>query len=47
MGRISHFFKLKSPSAHIFYQYLLHGLYDFIEIMFDDCCRYDFDPGGT
>jgi len=42
----THFSKLKSPS-HIFCQYLLHGLYDFTEIMFDDCCRYVFDPGET
>jgi len=47
VGRISHFSKLKSPSSHLSYQYLLHGLYDFTKIMFDDYCRYIFDPGGT
>jgi len=44
VGRISQFFKFKSPSSHIFYQYLLHGLYDFTTIMFDDYCRYIFYP---
>jgi len=34
-------------SSHIFYQYLLHGLSDFIEIMFDDYFKYIFDLGGT
>ena len=47
VGHISHFHKFKGPSPHLTYQYILHGLYDFIEIMFDDYCRYIFDPSGT
>ena len=47
VGHISHFHKFKGPSSYLSYQYILHGLYDFNEIMFDDYCRYIFYPGGT
>ena len=47
VGRISHFSKFTSPSYNISPPYLLHGLYDSPKIMFDDYCRYSFDPGGT
>jgi len=47
VGRILHFSKFTSQSSHIFWQYLLNGLYNFTKIMFDDYYRYIFDSGGT
>ena len=35
----------KRPFSQIFHPILLHGLYDFNPILFDDYCRFVFDPG--
>ena len=37
----------KSSFSQIFHSILLHGHYDFNLILFDDYCRFVFDPGGT
>jgi len=47
MGLIQPFSKFISPLSQIFHSTLLHGHYDFIIILFDDYCRFVFDPGGT
>ena len=47
VGHISHFHKFQRPCSNILSPYLMHGLYDFIVILFDDYCKYVFDPGGT
>jgi len=47
VGKISHFSNFKSLYSQTSCQYILCGLYNFIEIMFDDCCKYVFDRGGT
>jgi len=47
MGLNENIFKHKSPSSRVFIKYSLHGIQDFNTIMFDDYCRYTFDPGGT
>jgi len=46
MGFIENVFKHKSPSSCIFTKYTLHGIQNFNEIIFDDYCRYIFDPRG-
>ena len=35
-----------SPFLQISHSILLHGYYDFNSILFDDYCRFVFDPGG-
>jgi len=47
VGLIPSFSILKGPFSQIFHPILLHGLYDFNSILFDDYCRFVFDPGGT
>ena len=47
MGLITSFAIFKGPFSQIFHPILLHGLYDFNSILFDDYCRFVFDPGGT
>jgi len=47
VGLIPSFSILKGPFLQIFHLILLHGLYDFNSILFDDYCRFTFDPGGT
>jgi len=46
VGLILHYSIFKSPFSHIAQLILLHGHYDFRSILFDDHCRYVFDPGG-
>ena len=46
MGLIENVFKHKSPSSCIFTKYTLYGIQNFNEILFDEYCRYIFDPGG-
>jgi len=36
-----------SPFSHITHSCILHGLSEFNEILFDNYCKYIFDPGGT
>jgi len=47
VGLIPTFSKSISPLSHILQSIILHGLHDFNPILFDDYCRYVFDPGGT
>jgi len=47
VGLIPSFSIFKDPFSQIFHPILLHGLYDFNSILFDDYCRFVFDPGGT
>jgi len=47
MGLIENVFKHNSPSSCIFTKYTLHEIQNFNEILFDDYCRYIFDPGGS
>jgi len=47
VGIIPSFSIFKGPFSQIFHPILLHGLYDFNSILFDDYCRFIFDPGGT
>jgi len=47
MGLITSFAIFKGPFSQIFHPILLHGLYDFNSILFDDYCRLVFDHGGT
>jgi len=47
VGWITSFSIFKSPFSHISQAIILHGHYDFIIILFDDYCRFVFDPGGT
>ena len=37
----------KSPFSQLSQSILLNGHYDFNSILFDDYCRFLFDPGGT
>ena len=46
VGWISPFSNFNNPFSHIAQSILLHGHYDFIIILFDDYCRFIFDPGG-
>jgi len=46
VGLIPSFSKFISPFSHIPQSILLHGYYDFNSILFDDYCRFVFDPGG-
>jgi len=47
VGLIPSFSIFKGPFSQIFHPILLHGLYDFNSILFDDYCRFVLDPGGT
>jgi len=47
VGLIPSFSNFLSPFSHISQPNILHGPYDFYAILFDDYCRYVFDPGGT
>jgi len=47
VGWISPFSTFKSPLSHTTQSNMMHGHYDFNEILFDDYCRFVFDPGGT
>jgi len=47
VGLLSTFFHFISPFSQIPHSRMLHGLHDFNAILFDDYCRYVFDPGGT
>jgi len=47
MGWISPFTFFISPFSHITHSCILHGLSKFKPILFDNYCRYIFDPGGT
>jgi len=47
VGLIPSFSIFKGPFSQIFHPILLHGLYDFNSILFDDYCIFIFDPGGT
>jgi len=46
VGWISSFPNFKSPFSHISQAIILHCHYDFNVILFDDYCRFVFDPGG-
>jgi len=46
VGLISSFSIFKSPFSQIFHSILLLGHFDFTSILFDDYCRFVFDPGG-
>jgi len=47
VGLIPSFSIFKSPFSHISQSPILHGDYAFNLILFDDYCRFVFDPGGT
>jgi len=47
VGLIPSFSILKSPFSQISQTIILHGHYDFHSILFDDYCKFVFDPGGT
>jgi len=47
VGLIPSFSIFKGTFSQIFHPILLHGLYNFNSILFDDYCRFVFDPGGT
>jgi len=47
VGLIPIFSKFISPFSHSPHSILVHGYYDFNSILFDDYCRFVFDPGGT
>jgi len=47
VGLIPTFSIFKRPFSQIFHPILLHGHYDFNSLLFDDYCRFVFDPGGT
>ena len=46
VGLIPFFSIFKSSFSHTSQSLILHGHYDFNTILFDDYCRYIFDPGG-
>ena len=47
LGLIPTFSKFISPFSHSPNSILLHGYYDFNSLLFDDYCRFVFDPSGT
>jgi len=47
VGLTPTFSKFISPFSHSPHSILLHGHYNFNSLLFDDYCRFVFDPGGT
>ena len=47
VGPIPTFSKFISPFSHSPHSILLYGHYDFNSLLFDDYCKFVFDPGGT
>jgi len=47
VGLIPTFSNFMRPFSHIPQSLLLHGHYDFNSILFDDYCKFVFDPGET